>query len=434
MKITTLFLLSTNLAAAAANAPSPAIPTRNSLGQEVYGHDVSWPINNSTSIGWGHVNALYHEFMDECREAAGDSAVWKCNNGEIDRLKMNRLQPTTMRNFTRNGFEKIRAPEEMFAIIKEFWEKNNQRNETEWHTVNTYHNMWSAPPTIVNIQLEKHGGGQAIKNKVWEAARQTLENWTGMHLSPCSIWGIRVYTNNSILTTHVDRNPLVTSAIINVDQDVDEPWPLEVWGHDGLPYNITMEPGDMVLYESHSVLHGRPFPMKGRYFANIFVHFEPIGTFRRENHEDFDQDMEYHEDSLESLSQGLPPYILPRNTWADRWRENNPDGWKLLVSNILQAAGAGDLRAVDNLFIQNPDSIHEVDANGWGALHLSSRRGDLTIVKYLQERGIDMRQKTNAGEDALSLARKYHGEDHELVKYLEREDYIVVGDWFQAQK
>ncbi len=53
-----------------------------------------------------------------------------------------------------------------------------------------------------------------------------------------------------------DRLPLVSSAIINVAQDVDEPWPLEVIGHDGKAYNITMEPGDLVLYESHSVIHG----------------------------------------------------------------------------------------------------------------------------------------------------------------------------------
>jgi hypothetical protein len=61
----------------------------------------------------------------------------------------------------------------------------------------------------------------------------------------------------------------VSSAIINVAQDVDEPWPLEVIGHDGKAANVTMEPGDMVLYESHSVIHGRPFPLKGRFFANI---------------------------------------------------------------------------------------------------------------------------------------------------------------------
>ena len=42
-------------------------------------------------------------------------------------------------------------------------------------------------------------------------------------------------------------------------QDVDEPWPLEVIGHDGKAYNVTMEPGDLVLYESHSVIHGMYF-------------------------------------------------------------------------------------------------------------------------------------------------------------------------------
>lgn len=29
-----------------------------------------------------------------------------------------------------------------------------------------------------------------------------------------------------------------------------------------------MEPGDMVLYESGSLIHGRPFPLKGRYYAS----------------------------------------------------------------------------------------------------------------------------------------------------------------------
>jgi prolyl 4-hydroxylase len=62
--------------------------------------------------------------------------------------------------------------------------------------------------------------------------------------------------------------PLVSSAIINVAQDVDEAWPLEVYSHDGKAYNVTMEPGDMVLYESHTVIHGRPFAMKGKFFVS----------------------------------------------------------------------------------------------------------------------------------------------------------------------
>ena len=67
------------------------------------------------------------------------------------------------------------------------------------------------------------------------------------------------------------------NSSVNVDQNVNEPWPLEVYGHDGYAVNITMEPGDMVLYESHSVIHGRPFPLNGSHYANVFVHFEPIG-------------------------------------------------------------------------------------------------------------------------------------------------------------
>jgi prolyl 4-hydroxylase len=116
----------------------------------------------------------------------------------------------------------------------------------------------------------------AIKRMVTEQVQEILEAWSGQTLVPTSVYGIRAYRNQSILAPHVDRLPLVISAIINVDQDCDEPWPLEVIGHDGVAVNLTMEPGDMVLYESHSVIHGRPYPLSGKYYANIFLHFEPF--------------------------------------------------------------------------------------------------------------------------------------------------------------
>ena len=72
----------------------------------------------------------------------------------------------------------------------------------------------------------------------------------------CSQSTCLLMVTDAILAPHVDRLPLVASAIINVDQDVDEPWPLEVIGHDGRARNVTMVPGDLVLYESHSIIHG----------------------------------------------------------------------------------------------------------------------------------------------------------------------------------
>lgn len=98
--------------------------------------------------------------------------------------------------------------------------------------------------SVDDTQLK--GAGDELKQQIWDAARSSLEEWTGQQLTPTSLYGIRTYTENAVLATHVDRMPLVTSAIINVAQDVDEPWPLEVFAHDGKAYNVTMEVREML--------------------------------------------------------------------------------------------------------------------------------------------------------------------------------------------
>jgi prolyl 4-hydroxylase len=184
---------------------------------------------------------------------------------------------------------------------------------------NTYVNHWEGKSYMVNVEDShlKHGG-YVLKQHIWNAARDTLAEWTGHQMAECSLYGIRVYNEGAVLAPHVDRLPLVSSAIINVDQDVDEPWPLEVIGHDGKAHNVTMLPGDLVLYESHSVIHGRPFPLKGRFMANVFIHFEPIGPIDGE---------------LEIGKSDLPPYIIPGSSEEPNWRKKNPDGHE--VSSVL---------------------------------------------------------------------------------------------------
>ena len=48
------------------------------------------------------------------------------------------------------------------------------------------------------------------------------------------------------------------SAIINVDQEVEDDWELLILDHDDNEHRLVMQPGDMVLYESAKLLHGRP--------------------------------------------------------------------------------------------------------------------------------------------------------------------------------
>jgi prolyl 4-hydroxylase len=136
--------------------------------------------------------------------------------------------------------------------LAEFWKTNKGQERIEkWPAGNTYTNHWESPTHMLRLN------GNSLRNNLIHAVQEILEAWSGQSLVYTSLYGIRVYKEGAILAPHVDRLPLVTSAIINVAQDVDEPWVLEVIGHDGKAHNVTMESGDMVLYESHSVLHGK---------------------------------------------------------------------------------------------------------------------------------------------------------------------------------
>ena len=199
----------------------------------------------------------YNRYIEGCLKFYGDKGN-ACLRSEADRVHMSLRQPASMKNYTDIGFRKIRAPDDLMDMLYSFWEtnKDNESNE-KWFTGNSYTNHWESPTTMVSVEDKTlAGGGFELKQRIWDAARGALEEWTGQELKESSLYGIRIYKEDAILATHVDRMPLISSCIINVAQDVDEDWPIEVIGHDGRAHNITMEPGDMVLYESHSVLHG----------------------------------------------------------------------------------------------------------------------------------------------------------------------------------
>jgi len=105
------------------------------------------------------------------------------------------------------------------------------------------------------------------------------EEWSGLKLKPTSVYGIRLNSNGSSLTMHYDKcNTHVISAIVHVghqyDND-DEPWPIEIEDHNGQLHSVNLEAGQMLFYESATCLHGRRQRLKGKYYASIFMHFQP---------------------------------------------------------------------------------------------------------------------------------------------------------------
>jgi prolyl 4-hydroxylase len=79
------------------------------------------------------------------------------------------------------------------------------------------------------------------------------------------------------LISHRDKlKTHIISAIINVDQVVDEDWPLIIEDNYYRKHHVFLNPGEVIFYESARLDHGRPLPLKGNKFANIFCHFMPV--------------------------------------------------------------------------------------------------------------------------------------------------------------
>ena len=105
-----------------------------------------------------------------------------------------------------------------------------------------------------------------------------LEDWSNTRLDPTFVYGIRIYGRDAILKEHRDREQThIVSAIINVDQKVATDWPLIIEDHHYRKHEIILNPGEVLFYESARLKHGRPIPLKGREYANIFCHFKIAG-------------------------------------------------------------------------------------------------------------------------------------------------------------
>ena len=67
----------------------------------------------------------------------------------------------------------------------------------------------------------------------------------------------------------------IISAIINVAQKVNRPWPLYIMDHHKNRHKVYLKPGEMLWYESSVLPHGRLDPLDGDHYDNLFVSYFP---------------------------------------------------------------------------------------------------------------------------------------------------------------
>ena len=194
--------------------------------------------------------------------------------------------------FTIKGVEKVKMPEMLFRYFRDKLEKEDvpenwiQETQTAAGVINNQilvENGTEGSKMVVKIPRSRL---LYLDFKDVELIYKTLgplaEEWAGVKLRPSAIYGIRRYVNNSALISHIDRvNTHVISLILNLGQDVEEDWPLFVRTHSGEDEAVILRPGDMVWYESASVIHSRQWPLRGASYDNLFVHFKPKHVWYR---------------------------------------------------------------------------------------------------------------------------------------------------------
>lgn len=118
----------------------------------------------------------------------------------------------------------------------------------------------------------------ALQQHIYRELREHAQAWIRgrVELIGTAIYGIRKYTRGAKLMPHLDHMEThVISAILNIRQEVEEPWPLQIVDHDGHQHSVILKPGEMVWYESASLVHARSKPLNGSSFENLFVHYMP---------------------------------------------------------------------------------------------------------------------------------------------------------------
>ena len=71
---------------------------------------------------------------------------------------------------------------------------------------------------------------------------------------------------------------------------------MEVIDFEGHHGNVTMKPGQMLLYESAKLIHGRPSILKAKRYVNCFAHYSPVDSTK--------WDFYHHDDVMASHSRG----------------------------------------------------------------------------------------------------------------------------------
>lgn len=168
------------------------------------------------------------------------------------------------------GFEVIQIPNNLWNKLQDIYQLIKHTETPESNLGDFIVSDKNHAANIMSMDHIHH-----LKDSLHNDFKQIHEEWSSFKLDPATFYGIRSYLDGAQLIMHKDRpEELHVSSILHIDEDVNQPWPLHIKGHDGHLYKILTKPGQMILYESALCEHGRPEFMDGNFFRNAFIHYK----------------------------------------------------------------------------------------------------------------------------------------------------------------
>ena len=196
----------------------------------------------------------------------------------LDIQLQNWNQPALVIPFTSRGFQVRKLPENLYQYLLSIVNMTSVSPEICLESGHINCNQMDSQPKVEILPLNHT---LMIDSEVGEYLKQTAEHWSKVPLKFTSIYGVRKYRRGATLALHVDKlSTHVVSAIINIGQEVDQgrDWTLDILDNSGRGHQVVLAQGQMLLYESARLPHGRPKPLHGDHYSNIFVHFKPANV------------------------------------------------------------------------------------------------------------------------------------------------------------
>ncbi len=112
--------------------------------------------------------------------------------------------------------------------------------------------------------------GDAQVDALMQDIKASIEAHTGLALHPTYSYA-RIYKKGDTLEPHRDRSACEISISLNLGQEPDTPWALNI-GDENAPFAAMLQPGDALLYKGEELTHWRDAYEGDRLFQ-AFMHY-----------------------------------------------------------------------------------------------------------------------------------------------------------------